>query len=537
MSTRPHARRVPTRVAPFTPLGMLERLEPRQTLAVDQVFNDAVNGGSWRIQVTGANATAVVTAGTQGLRSLVISGTTASSNVSITPDFSATRLTPILNLNLLRVQGDVNSVTTSAGVIVEREFGQGGFAGIQITGRAKNVTVNELIRGADVEIQSTAANNRTSVIVSRALGVTLGPPLQRGTGPGPLDRVVISSGGFLESVESQGMTGASVNAARIGALRLAGVQFFSDFVIDLDVTTTDSSATYGLKTAEITGNLVGGQWTIASNVQRIRAFEISDDALSDRGPGVPISISVAGRVDELRATQGLLSGAYLAASMGIVRAGTLIAQATFGQAAGRGQVLLQSIDSLRGEQGFANVDVLATGKIKQVIAGTSGLAQTTILMNTMDLFESRGNMSASVVRSVGTIDQIKIDGVMSGQSSIDALQGNINVLQLGGLSNSRVTAGILNPTFALASAAGQFSSQRTIGKITLKPAAGGGPFFNSFINAFNITSVVSTLTPTVANTGTAFGLAAVNFGSASVFVNGPFLGAGQSSVDFFVRDL
>ncbi len=525
-----------------SPASLLEALEARQMLAVDTIFTD-LDGDQWRIQVTGANATAVITPGTAGLRSLVISGTTASSDVTISENFVSRGPAPgngRLAINLIQINGDVDAVSLLDGVDLIPENGQGGFHGLQISGRARLIESSGDILASDIEIQSTAANNRTSLELSFAFGDAV--PLR-----GLVDLVNITSGGFIESLRSPALNNASISASRIGTIDVAAASFnrggsFTPML--LNVSTSDATATYGLKSARINGSLFAGEWNIASNVQKIIATDIPDQLDLARGQTIgQFLLTVDGRVDELRTTSGDISGRFLARSFGIIRANDDIRGAEFGLFVARGVQIFQlaTIDSLRSGDQMVGVDVLATGKVKQIVCGSSMFATNFDILS-VDQFQVGSDMDSSVLTantdSGYGIKLADVKGQMT-NSALDAESGNIGKVTLGSMVDSRVSTGLLAPSNTLLSAANQFQAFRTIDSIRIKPVSGGpNAFVNSFIMSGTITEIISTVTPTTNNGGTAFGVAAVTYGVAQFRVNaGLTLGGGGASVNLQLRDL
>lgn len=528
-----------SRLTTRTARELVEALESRQMLASTQFF-DPVGGGNWLVEATGANAAIVVTLGNDGARSIVITGTTASSNVTISPGLKvnggggaggARVSTPQLEVSLLQVQGDVNSITTHQDVRFERETGQGGFAGIQVTGRAKTITVDGTFVSSDIDIQSTAANNRSSIHIDLGFGDEAA--LQ---GPAP-DRIVITTGGYLESLSSTLLTNVDLTAPRVGSIVINGGVTLGPPIVDLNIDTTDAAATYGVKSILINGIVIAGQWNIASRVQKIIVGSIDNEPF--RGiSNEDFTLNVQGRVDELRVLEGL-SGSFFATSFGSVRAGDM-GGAIFGaQPLGRGEneIILESIDSFRSDTGGGFLAVAATGKIKQFyLGGSAGFVG--IEAGSMDRLDVRGDLTNASFRiNSGNLKQALFTGSLT-DVSVDVFNGNIDVIEVGAMSDSRITAGIAVPSSTLAASSAAFTSQRTIGKVKLRPYNGNNLFENSVIQAHTITSVQSTLDVVTANGSVAFGVAAVNLGTVSFRVNSTTLFTGPNTfVDFAVRDL
>lgn len=528
-----------------TPAALLEALEGRQMLAVNTVFQDG-DGDFWSVQVTGANAQAVIVAGSEGLRSLVITGTTATSDVTISEAFPP-RGAPArlgddgeLFINFLNIQGDVDEVRLLDNVNLRRENAQVGFAGLDIDGRARVIEIRGDVIASDINIDSTAANNRTTINLNVAGGFFNN---NRG---GFADPVAVTSGGYVETFTCEAFDAATLQAKRFGLIDVAAGGIFrgNGFPLAFDITTTDGTAQYGVKTILVDGSLVGGTWDIAAPVQKVLINEVPNDPFDlARGFG-PIStfeMTVNGRVDELRSTLGDLSGHYRASSFGIVRAAQDLRGIVFGNDVARGTFELASIDTLRAGDDFGNVNVFATGKVKQIVSSDS-VFDSTFRVGSVDSLEVGGffsNSRLALTQSGGTgLKQASFRNGMFASSSIDALDSNIGTITTPAILGSRITAGIIAPANALVANSAGFNSNRTIASIVIKKNGTGGAFIDSYINAHTISNLFSNADVTTNNGSVPFGAAAVTFGTVSFRVNaGTTLGAGQSSGDLIMADL
>lgn len=533
--------------------GLCERLEARQMLAQTTPILDTDGIGQYTLALTGPGSFTTTT-GADGLRQVALTGTTLASNFTISQTGASGDNE--LTINLINVAGDIGSITLNEQVALRAEAGQSAPQGIVVNGRCKTITVEGVIDHVDIQISSTAASNRTRMYLNSVEGDPNLLPEFRGAGG---DRVLISSGGFIEEFEASFLTGANLQAARFGAIRienglddgLVGLGPINPVFqgVDVNITTTDASATYGVKTITINDGVGTGDWFITAPVQKIAVERFFLDFLlgpPKRGFFLgDFTLNVVGRVDELRTTQAEMSGQFNATSFGLVRAATDISNADFQgpqfPTLGPGPTFtLKSVDTFRAGNQIADVFLNVDAALKQVWA--SSLNNFDLEAGWIDTVKIGGLMNAcdwtiDSAAAGGGLDSFELAGVLL-NSNIHVLQNNVKYASMFGMNNSTFLVG-LGGIGALPTTSAGIVSGATIETFRLKAPAGDPTnFVDSFIVAHKIVNISSTVKAQTNNGNNAFGVAAVIFQNPVSFRgDGATVGVGSNQGDLFVRDL
>lgn len=261
----------------------------QQTTYVDPFDND-----TFTIALTGPG-TFTTTNSAQGLGLLQLTGSTLSSSLTIT---RASQVGDGL-LTIERIAGQsLSALTLEDATVVLGTLAGAGTRSLDLTGYAKTITAG-LIFAGDINLGTTSAGARTTIFARQIIDNTAADP------------VVIATGGVIDAFTCGQVNGASLTARRIGSVAITGNAGSNTRI---NITTTDTTATYGLKTFSSQRRLDDSTWSIAAPVQSIDLIDTTGFL------SVPaINVTVAGRIGRLTCAEDL-GGTFIARSFGQIRA-------------------------------------------------------------------------------------------------------------------------------------------------------------------------------------------------------------------------
>ncbi len=544
-----------------------DALEPRRMLrgATQTLdFDDPVDDDVWRIQLSGPGSF-VATPGTEGLRLLALTGTTVDSSITIglAPNLRGSPASRggngELRINLI-TGGTIGSITADPEAIrFIAEDGQAGSHGIALTNFARSISIGDLINGSDIVMSGTNPQNRSSISIRDAFGANVS-----GRGSIGNAEALISSNAVIDSFSARFLFDATINAARIGTIDVTGGNRLARLGFpfptqSFDITTTSTTASFGVKTINVNGSLTDSTWTIASRVQRIvvNTVFIPEDPVPKFQRGDPgelgLDLDVTGRVDVLNFASTAF-GTFDATSFGSINVGGFFdADLTANGAASN---ITNSIDSLRAPiisgssiTATNGIGLLNVGRLQStgVQVGWLGFFNVTGTPggDIEDFFNSDINLNNTQRNSV--LFKMNVQGVMNGSSII--ANNNLGDLTLRGMLNDSI---IRTGAPGLVSSAAQFTGNFKIDALKILPRVGGGVnFANSVVSAAVVGSLILNLRITTANGAVPFGLSfdliqtstytlfannsAASFASGSGGSGAPSLIA--SSGDFVLRNV
>lgn len=521
------------------PITHCEALESRRLLAQTSTFTQT-DGDIYTLNLTGPGSY-TVTAAPDGdnITLIALAGTTLASNFSLilTTDVDVDNDNPDLRLQRL-TGGTLNSLTLDAVNVDVRPIanpvlrGSSG-PGIFLTGYARTVNIGDLFE-AELRLESTSGQNRSAITVEDLND--LQDSLNNGGD--------IFSGGVIDSLNAQRADRGSVTAQRIGSIVVDNTDQRSGDFNELgsgggggsggfdrrfDITTTSTTASFGVKTIVFNRRIEEGTWSIAAPVQSIViedvAILVPNFTRGDPNAPGPFVLDVTGRVSSLTSLEDL-SGTITARSFGSIKAANdIIASITTNGPASNSAT---SIDSLRASRLF-NSEITVTNGIG--LFNVSRVELSNVSAGWVDFFNVIG--SPSDTQSVVSSDILLINTARTSVLKSMVVQGstnssnfrflnNIGNVTLDSLGSSTLfLVGLpLNQTTAPANAAA-FTTNGTVAKFTLRAPVGGGTNFGTaaILAARTFTNLTVDLRPTgFANGGTVFGV----FADTITSLNGNF---------------
>ncbi len=517
------------------PITHCEALESRRLLAQTSTFTQT-DGDIYTLNLTGPGSY-TVTAVPDGnnIDLIALAGTTLASNFSLT---LTTLVTGGTDLRLERLTGGtLNSLTLEAERVDVRPItapGSGGSstAGIFLTGYARTVNIGDLFE-AQLRLESTSGQNRSAITVEDLND--LSDSLNNGG--------TIFSGGVIDSLTAETANRGSVTAQRIGSIVVEGDDEFRSGDVDnlgsgggsggftrrFDITTTSTTASFGVKAIAFRQQIEEGTWSIAAPVQSIVvqdvAVTVPNNSRGDPDQPGPFVLNVTGRLGSLTALDDL-SGTITARSFGSIRAGNdILANITTNGAASNSAT---SIDSLRAARLF-NSNITVTNGIG--LFNVSRVDNSELSAGWVDFFNVIGSpsntesvVSSDIVLNNTARSSVLRSMVVQGSTTSSNFRflnniGNVTLDSLG--SSSLFLVGLpLSQTTAPANAAA-FTTNGTVARFTLKAASGGGTNFGlgAILAARTFTNLTVDLRPSgFANGGTVFGV----FADTITSLNGVF---------------
>lgn len=412
---------------PRAAIQLFDHLEPRCLMALSATLTDN-DGDVFRVSVAGPGTFTVQT-NAAGHR-LGVTGTTATSDLKIERESTGPGGDGVLAVTELIVHGSIDEVRLENTNLV-RDPADNTPVGLRVEGHARVIDIGRDVLELPISIDGSTATQSTSISARRIVGA-----------PGHV--VVISSSGTIASLRADTMDVAAVTAARFGDVFITGAIPSPDPAgVAFDLTSTDGTATWGLKTLRVLDNFINGNLDIAAPVQSITIKSVN----SFTPPGgltrlANVDMLVVGRLGTLRTLNGHYAGSLRAASFGIIDVNGALAASIGG--ASNLVIPTASIDSLRAAQITGNFVISVSGGIGQINVqsidgseiGADWIQTFLVTGPAEDLFLTiRGAPKRAL--SLGTFT---VGGLLI--SALVEVHGNTGSVTLGGARSSTIGFGV-----------------------------------------------------------------------------------------------
>ncbi|MBY0460719.1 MAG: hypothetical protein K2V38_25655, partial [Gemmataceae bacterium] len=331
--------------------------------------------------------------------------------------------------------------------------------------------------------------------------------------------------------------------------------------LDFTLQASDSGAPYGVKVINLRCPVRDGVVESNSPVQRILFDTVTDSNGGSNARGSnfgTFDISVVGRLDTLKATEGTYNGTLTATSFGTIEA-LFDISGNIGGIATRGITTTSSIDSIRAGR-LNNLTTNVSGGIRQIVIGeaqdftvTAGWIGTLLVTGGDDVNGIDGDFRNSTVNLNATtavrsraLDTLTIDDDFE-NSDIVVTQTNVGTATFrGNLENgSTFLVGVVNSAVLFTGNSAAVFGTNTFQLLRLNLFQEVGSTSNKFTNATfaapTIATIFSNQRIDATNGGTALGF--VFNTSSSVSIRRPdgtiftSTAASFSVDDFFIRNL
>ncbi len=539
---------------------LFDTLESRQLLANFVTTITEADGDVFQVSAENfTNAPLVNITNATGSLVLNIAGSTAASDIRITRVSQSGN--GILNLHAINVTGDIDELTTDDFVSIRNGFGSG-TSGIDITGRARVITIDGELRSR-INIGGSTLANKTTLTVDTVNGEEFVP---RGLDPQFL--LPITSAGVFDLVNIGTAQFVNLQARRFGTVVIENT--FDPFDrgnpsigLDFAITATDFGAPFGIKTFRAACVIDDGTLVSNSPVQSIVYDGVTENNNNRGGPvdfGV-FDITVLGRLGSLTTTESTLNmnGLMRALSFGVIQSADEIRGTISGASVViRGFEPTASIDSIRARQLIElNIEVLngiaqiAVGEIDDVNieAGWIGTAVLTGASGSDDgqLRDSTIVLDSTNPQRSRALDLLTVSGEFT-NTTFSVLSNNVGTLNFnGGIDNTGGAAPqfLVGVTDAgLLFTGNPFSTNTfSINRLNIRQTIGttANTWESGVIAAFAINTIFANARIDDANGGTLFGLVFSTTNSITVRqpngVNFANTGGSFSSGDFRIRNI
>lgn len=540
---------------------LFDTLESRQLLANFVTTITEADGDVFQVSAENfAIAPLADITNATGALVLNIAGSTAASDIRITR--SLANGDGILNLHAINVTGDIDELTTDDFVNIRSNFAGVGTSGINITGRARVITINGELRSR-INIGGSTLANKTTLTVGTVNGQDFVP---RGLDPQFL--LPITSAGVFDVVNIGTAQFVNLQARRFGTVVIENTfdpfdRGSTSIGLDFTITATDFGAPFGIKTFRAACVINDGTLVSNSPVQSIVYDGVTEN--DDIFRGFPVDfgefdITVLGRLGSLTTTESNLSmnGIMLATSFGVIQSADEIRGSISGASVlVRGFDPTTSIDSIRA-QDLIDLNVNVLNGIAQIVVGeidsvniVSGWIGTAVITGSSNtdgqLRDSSIVLNSTTLQRSRALDLLTVSGEF-GNTTFSVLSNNVGTLNFnGGIDNTGggapqflvgvTDAGLLfsgNPFSANTFSINRLNIRQTIGTTA-------NTWQSGVIAAFAINTIFANARIDDANGGTLFGLVFSTTNSITVRqpdgVNFTNTGGSFASGDFRIRNI